>query len=337
MKTDDLKAGSRIRVWDSNSEPIEGDVVFAKRPNDKVVAAYIRHSSSEHIGEIPLNCKNGDNQYWWWVGDVDDDTYYRVQVIERDWTKASPEELIEEAKRRYPVGTKVQGLYGQYFVIDNYVRVSDGNIQNGNICTLYYLNTNKWAEIISLPEKTDGYIPIKDRKIGVYYSDHGIGREIILLYEKTGVDVTKTVLNHSSGNIFYHKHYDCLDFVTDIERWDKQYKSICIAEFRQMVEEELRRGQYPYKVEGNSMPNEEFRTLDEYMGILNTTGNSINSHHKPKTTNNEHKKGKTVSVSKITPKVCRPERGRGKEVSGRRCGFTVEIGSTSDRTVHYKR
>lgn len=74
-------------------------------------------------------------------------------------TKEETEQLLEEAKRRYPVGTKYSdnGIEyeveeAQYFKIITLLKIY-GN--NGAGCLMY---DGKWAEIISLPE---GIVPIE--------------------------------------------------------------------------------------------------------------------------------------------------------------------------------
>jgi len=87
--------------------------------------------------------------------------------IERDWSKASKEELLEEAKRRYPIGCKINSIKGNgknlTIIKDNFtIHNKDCKIgitvstdyANGiivkNGCSIFI--DNQWAEIISLPE-----------------------------------------------------------------------------------------------------------------------------------------------------------------------------------------
>ena len=93
--------------------------------------------------------------------------YVLKEDIKKDWSKATEDELIEEAKRRYPVGCKIKPIVGNSktltIVEDNFtiyytnykvgIAVStdhgDGTIvKNG--CSIFI--GNQWAEIISLPE-----------------------------------------------------------------------------------------------------------------------------------------------------------------------------------------
>ena len=74
---------------------------------------------------------------------------------ERDWTTATKAELLAEAKRRYPVGCKVNCLRGygknveithsEYPEFNNGVWIY-GNIDGYNICV--FDNNHQWAPII---------------------------------------------------------------------------------------------------------------------------------------------------------------------------------------------
>lgn len=77
---------------------------------------------------------------------------------EKDWTKSSKEELLEEAKRRYPIGTKFKTLD---CISKTEVKVIEEclcDLSNNIYCKTdeYYRHVyykGNWAEIISLPEE----------------------------------------------------------------------------------------------------------------------------------------------------------------------------------------
>lgn len=76
------------------------------------------------------------------------------ETTDRDWTKATKEELLAEAKRRYPVGTKIICLHDQpYDLIETNIFRIDSNgycIRNENkdgyVNCVYHFG--KWAKII---------------------------------------------------------------------------------------------------------------------------------------------------------------------------------------------
>lgn len=85
--------------------------------------------------------------------------YVLKEPIEKDWTKASKDELLIEAQRRYPIGTIYKSVSLSSFDKEceikkeiKYYLLSTNNIQltdsNGGSIFCY----GKWAEIISLPE-----------------------------------------------------------------------------------------------------------------------------------------------------------------------------------------
>ena len=75
--------------------------------------------------------------------------------MEKDWTKASKEELLEEAKRRYPIGTKYKSAYdgkADGEITSNKFKY-DANYHAIYHSEIYVYFNGKWAEIISLPEE----------------------------------------------------------------------------------------------------------------------------------------------------------------------------------------
>lgn len=74
----------------------------------------------------------------------------------KDWSKATDDELIAEAKRRYPVGTTIQSPYGTvdtvtfgFFMIKQSLCLKT----TGPSCIVYSSMMNQWAEILSQPKE----------------------------------------------------------------------------------------------------------------------------------------------------------------------------------------
>lgn len=74
--------------------------------------------------------------------------HQRKRKPERDWTQATEEELLAEAKRIYPVGTKYIGLmYRSLEIADqNPVFIKPSGVEVG---IDYVFRDGKWAKIIS--------------------------------------------------------------------------------------------------------------------------------------------------------------------------------------------
>lgn len=97
-------------------------------------------------------------------------------TTEKDWSKVSKEELLEEAKRRYPVGSKFKCLVTK----DEYIIPRNTTFQVASSSSIFsYVNnavyhqhfnakSNKWAETILTPEVKE---TISDSKfiIGKWY------------------------------------------------------------------------------------------------------------------------------------------------------------------------
>lgn len=91
---------------------------------------------------------------------------------EKDWSKASQKELLEEAKRRYPVGTIFINLSGgdkktitintSFKMGDVYPKCVFSKEFNTTNARIFDDGSNKWAEIISTPETT----PVPKFEIG---------------------------------------------------------------------------------------------------------------------------------------------------------------------------
>jgi len=89
-------------------------------------------------------------------------TLTSYKIAEKDWSKATKEELLEEAKRRYPIGTKIIGLntqsIGSNMNCNRQVTIK-GPYSIQDNCKIYcYSNVylyadNKWADIIELPKE----------------------------------------------------------------------------------------------------------------------------------------------------------------------------------------
>lgn len=70
---------------------------------------------------------------------------------ERDWTTATKDELLAEAKRRYPVGTKVKGNlfpFDREFVREDELRYYDNCEGISAFGEPWVYSSGKWAEII---------------------------------------------------------------------------------------------------------------------------------------------------------------------------------------------
>lgn len=95
---------------------------------------------------------------------------------EKDWSKATEEEILAEAKRKYPVGTKYRGVCSN--LIEGVVNAdydvrkpfkNDEIVLDAGKDYLFY--KNRWAEIISLPEtkvKEDASKSIEEWSVGSY-------------------------------------------------------------------------------------------------------------------------------------------------------------------------
>jgi len=89
----------------------------------------------------------------------------------------SKEELLEEAKRRYPIGTKFKSAYsGDERKIKNISFIFDGygkDIYETNTGNYVYYN-GKWSEIIELPKSNDSKLELpKDYVIGIdFYKEY---------------------------------------------------------------------------------------------------------------------------------------------------------------------
>lgn len=92
---------------------------------------------------------------------------YCGYVYERALELATPEEiashLIEEAKRRYPIGTEFKSLWDNNLIrtiMDDefYLHSSNILVNKGSECDVYNANDGQWAEIIKEePIKVGGY------------------------------------------------------------------------------------------------------------------------------------------------------------------------------------
>lgn len=102
---------------------------------------------------------------------------------EKDWSKASKEELLVEAKRRYPIGTKFISSYrGTEYIAnkDIFIQKELNSLQidnNGDTAYPYVFYRGVWAEIISLPEIKEvipEYVEIINGREGANYN-HWLG------------------------------------------------------------------------------------------------------------------------------------------------------------------
>lgn len=85
-----------------------------------------------------------------------------IKFSEKDWSKATDEELIAEAKRRYPKGTVFanKGINAQFSkgifepIIGSFYITYKGNVDTtGGNGYAYCKETNRWAEIVSTPNQ----------------------------------------------------------------------------------------------------------------------------------------------------------------------------------------
>lgn len=75
----------------------------------------------------------------------------KVDSKERDWTTATKDELLAEAKRRYPVGTKVKGNlfpFDREFVREDELRYYDNCEGISAFGEPWVYSSGKWAQII---------------------------------------------------------------------------------------------------------------------------------------------------------------------------------------------
>jgi len=96
-----------------------------------------------------------------WGTEITFEQFKKYVLKEIDWSKATKEELLAEAKRRYPGGVLVKSALSQYpdhkkYVFTDQIRyISNlGNIITNHI-TLYSKFQNKWAEIVEKPKPVE--------------------------------------------------------------------------------------------------------------------------------------------------------------------------------------
>lgn len=98
--------------------------------------------------------------------------FKKYVLKEVDWTKATKEEILAEAKRRYPLLSVIKGLCGETFTLRGYelqysnhtriLKASDRDAQ-------YLYKDYKWAEIIEQPKKAPYTPGMRTPDIGPYY------------------------------------------------------------------------------------------------------------------------------------------------------------------------
>jgi hypothetical protein len=70
------------------------------------------------------------------------------------------DELLDEAKRKYPIGTIHKGYYGNdRFTITNELEIRNNKImpKRPQMGCIYCFFTNKWSKIIYLPNRNKLY------------------------------------------------------------------------------------------------------------------------------------------------------------------------------------
>lgn len=154
--------------------------------------------------------------------------------MEKDCTKASKEELLEEAKRRYPIGTKYKSAYdgkADGEITSNKFKY-DANYHAIYHSEIYVYFDGKWAEIISLPEEK-GEEKSKF-EVGKWYKNLGDHKNYI---------AKATKKSKLSGNSFYHGDYiiNNKKFIpfdgTGVLQWNPETIEVDLSEIQQYFPE----------------------------------------------------------------------------------------------------
>lgn len=121
-------------------------------------------------GHNPINRTNSSGYSF--GNEITFEQFKKYVLKEVDWTKATKEELLAEAKRRYPLLSVIKGLCGETFTLRGYelqysnhtriLKASDRDAQ-------YLYKDNKWAEIIEQPKKAPYTPGMRTPDIGPYY------------------------------------------------------------------------------------------------------------------------------------------------------------------------
>lgn len=76
------------------------------------------------------------------------------QELESKLTQEQKEELLAEAKAKYPKDTVYKGWSGNAYQVGNNIHITELGIKDGTTCHLYYFKKQEWVEIISKPEQS---------------------------------------------------------------------------------------------------------------------------------------------------------------------------------------
>jgi len=160
-------AKEQLKCFNKVEEFKEGDYIYILNSGGAIGAPQVDGNKVYKISKLdPKNSYKDIN--------VDLDFWYRFRLFNGSSSeyfarKATPEEikkyekdaLLEEAKKRYPVGTTVKSAYsGIRITVAKHAELfidGDGSVDNGRNGYLYY--NGKWAEIVKDSVNIKGYTP----------------------------------------------------------------------------------------------------------------------------------------------------------------------------------
>lgn len=192
---DGLNIGDKVKDSDITAWCTAGE----NRSDD--IRDWFRYTSGFHGDREIIKFKDAHGAMAFIVSGTSPDVYLRAEgfkdfVAKRNTVAPTPdkghktESLLEEAKRRYPVGTNYHIAHlsadgettaivrnpNAFFLHDGNVYESHGNYgANGHSYSeiLYHRNNEKWAEIISKPNEVPEYVEvISDGPSYTTHSDH---------------------------------------------------------------------------------------------------------------------------------------------------------------------
>jgi hypothetical protein len=208
--------------------------------------------------------------------------------------EVSNEELLEKAKRDYPVGTEYYAVHldntpgtkckvrntSNFYWKGEYLKESDGNIANGHGFseTIFKQSKNKWATIISKPELKEPEvieeIPAPKFKVGDEVRECGGGNEWLvggdiecdaaLNYESTdrpGIFPIKSISFSKRHSVYFYTVSGFANMITEpalkLAKQAKTSSTKGFKDYNEFYEEAKRRGYIGAKV----------RCLDEFTRI----------------------------------------------------------------------
>lgn len=208
LKLEDLMEGMEILISIDNEENFYEAVVHIE--GDKYYALSNRECLSGCIADDLLGY-----EYSWAINSYSycEDKIcptYTVRLKEKDWTKATKEELIEEAKKRYPIGTMFKTAAsdssGAYTVkgndFDEWKVYGRGgvSIYEKDTLGLIFTPDSQWAEIISKPE--DQPLSVKGGEEIAEQADH------TLVIQKGKLEATPAKLKSLANLAERVKHHE---------------------------------------------------------------------------------------------------------------------------------